>query len=309
MVNEKEVAVIGLGPSGVTAAIYLNRFGLTPVCFEKELVGGQVNKTEKVENYTGVGSIKGPELGMKLDEQLSFFGIKPIYKEVKGITLTKDKTFLVSYGNETKEFRYVIISSGLRPNPFVVPNQEKYSSKGISRCAICDGPLYKGKDVVVIGGGNSAFEEASYLATICSSVTLVARRKEFRAFPSAVDSLKNKENAKIYAPYVIKSSEGTNSVEEVTIENVETKEEKKIPTSAIFLYVGEKADSTFINIDSLNKDENGYIVVNENKESSIKNLYACGDVIKKELRQVSTAVSDGAIAAHNLYLDYSKIHG
>lgn len=308
MINEKEVAIIGLGPSGVTAAIYLNRFGLTPVCFEKELVGGQVNKTEKVENYTGVKSIGGPELGNKLDEQLSSFGIKPIYKEVKEVTRTKSGTFIVKYGQEEKEFKYVIVCSGLRPNPFVVPGQEEYHNKGISRCAICDGPLYKGKDVVVVGAGNSAFEEASYLATICNSVTLIARRKEFRAFPSAIESLKAKTNAKIFAPYVIVSSTGSASVDSITIRNLENNSEEKILTSAIFLYVGEKADSTFMNIESLKVDKNGYIIVNDKKESSVDNLYACGDVIKKDLRQVATAVSDGAIAAHCIYQKYSSNH-
>ena len=308
MLNKKEVAIIGLGPSGVTAAIYLNRFGLTPVCFEKELVGGQVNKTEKVENYTGVKSIKGPALGSALEEQLNSFGIKPIYKEVKEVVLNNSGTFTVKYGSEEKEFKYVIVCSGLKPNPFVVPNQETYNSKGISRCAICDGPLYKGKDVVVIGAGNSAFEEASYLATICTSVSLVARRKEFRAFPSAVESFKNKPNAKIYAPYNIVSSKGSNSVEEITVKNLETEKEESIKTSAIFLYVGEKADSSFMNIEKLKVDDNGYIIVNEKKESSVENLYACGDVIKKDLRQVATAVSDGAIAAHNIYQKYSTSH-
>ena len=278
------------------------------VCFEKELVGGQVNKTEKVENYTGVKSIKGPSLGSALEEQLNSFGIKPIYKEVKEVVLNNSGTFTVKYGSEEKEFKYLIVCSGLKPNPFVVPNQETYNSKGISRCAICDGPLYKGKDVVVIGAGNSAFEEASYLATICTSVSLVARRKEFRAFPSAVESFKNKPNAKIYAPYNIVSSKGSNSVEEITVKNLETEKEESIKTSAIFLYVGEKADSSFMNIEKLKVDDNGYIIVNEKKESSVENLYACGDVIKKDLRQVATAVSDGALAAHNIYQKYSTSH-
>lgn len=308
MPDEKEVAVIGLGPSGVTAAIYLNRFGMVPYCFEKELVGGQVNKTEKIENYTGVKSIGGPELGNLLESQLSSFGIKPIYKEVKEVRLNDSGAFTIKYGNEEKEFKYVIVCSGLRPNPFVVPNQESYNSKGISRCAICDGPLYKGKDVVVVGAGNSAFEEASYLATICSSVSLIARRKEFRAFPSAIESLKNKPNAKIFAPYNIVNSNGSNSVEEVVIQNVETKEEETIKASAIFLYVGEKADSTFMNIKKLNVDDNGYIIVNDKKESSVENLFACGDVIKKDLRQVATAVSDGSIAAYSIYQKYSLNH-
>ena len=173
MNNENEIGIIGLGPSGVTAAIYLNRFGLTPVCFEKELVGGQVNKTEKIETYTGVEEINGQDLGNRLEEQLNFFGIKPIYSEVKEVVLNNDGSFKVRYGKDKeKDFKYLIVSSGLKPNPFVVPNQERYSAKGISRCAICDGPIYKGKDVIVVGAGNSAFEEANYLATICNIVNL-----------------------------------------------------------------------------------------------------------------------------------------
>ena len=233
--DRKEVAIIGLGPSGVSAAIYLKRYGMTPICYEKELIGGKVNKTEKIENYAGIPSISGPDLGMKLEEQLGKFSIKPIYKDVKEVKKNEDGTFTVSTSKDSKDFYYVILANGLGEKPFPIPGEDTFNKRGISRCAICDGSFYQGKDVAVIGGGNSAFEEATYLSDICLHVTLIARRREFRAQESVVEEFRSKNNTEILAPYNIVSASGENSISSIVVKNNETGEEKTLSISGLFL--------------------------------------------------------------------------
>lgn len=306
MIDPKEVAVIGLGPSGVSAAIYLKRYGMVPYCFEKELVGGKVNKTEKIENYAGVKAINGPELGMLLEDQLHSFGIKPIFKEVKRVSLNEDGTFKVQYGKDLEhDFKYVLLANGLGEKPFPIQGEETYHKRGISRCAICDGPLYKGKDVAVIGAGNSAFEEAIYLASVCHHVTLIARRTQFRAQEAVVEQFKKLENVTLLAPYDVISSTGTTSLETLTAKNKETGEEVTINVQGLFLYVGEIAVTNFLDIPNL-ADEKGYLITDANMMTKVKNLYAAGDCRTTALRQVATATSDGALAATMIHNDYQN---
>lgn len=306
MVDKKEVAVIGLGPGGVSAAIYLKRYGMVPYCFEKELVGGKVNKTEKIENYAGVKSIGGPDLGMLLEGQLKSFDIKPIYKAVKRVSLNEDGTFHVEYGKDlSHDFQYVLLANGLGEKPFPIQGEEAFHKRGISRCAICDGPLYKGKDVAVIGAGNSAFEEATYLASICNHVTLIARRTQFRADQMVVDGFKALDNVTLLAPYDVVSATGTASIESLKVRNKETMEEKDVAISGLFLFVGDMAISNFVDIPDLT-DEKGYLIADSNMMTKVKNLYAAGDCRTTPLRQVATATSDGALAATMIHNDYQK---
>ena len=306
MVDKKEVAVIGLGPGGVSAAIYLKRYGMVPYCFEKELVGGKVNKTEKIENYAGVKSIGGPDLGMLLESQLKSFDIKPIYKTVKRVSLNEDGTFHVEYGKDlSHDFQYVLLANGLGEKPFPIQGEEAFHKRGISRCAICDGPLYKGKDVAVIGAGNSAFEEATYLASICNHVTLIARRTQFRADQMVVDTFKALDNVTLLAPYEVVSATGTTSIESLKVRNKETMEEKDVAISGLFLFVGDMAISNFVDIPDLT-DEKGYLITDSNMMTKVKNLYAAGDCRTTPLRQVATATSDGALAATMIHNDYQK---
>lgn len=304
--EKNEVCIIGLGPSGVSAAIYLKRYGMNPICFEKELVGGKVNKTEKIENYAGLLSIAGPDLGMQLEDQLNKFSIKPIYQEVKEVSLNDDGTFSVVTNKQKRDFKYVILANGLGEREFHIPGEDSFRCRGISRCAICDGSFYQGKDVAVIGAGNSAFEEASYLADICSHVSLIARRKEFRAQESVVEIFKNKSNTDIYAPYNALSCTGNDKgITALTIKNSESGEEKTLDIKGLFLYVGEQSESGFVKIDGI-KDEKGIYITDEHRETKMKNLFAIGDARDTLLRQVATATGDGAIAATFIHDDYMK---
>ena len=304
-INPKEVAIIGLGPAGTSAAIYLKRYGMIPYCYEKEVVGGKVNQTEKIENVAGIKSIGGPDLGMLLEDQLGSYDIAPIYQEVKELSLNEDGTFHLVTNKESHDFKYVILANGLAERPFPIPGEEEFHKRGISRCAICDGPLYKGKDVAVVGAGNAAFEEATYLASICSHVTLVARRKEFRADESVVALFRKQKNATIYAPYEVISAAGNAVLESITIRNKETKEEKMISVSGLFLYVGEIPSTSFLKIEGL-ANEKGYLVTDNYLETKVKNLYAVGDCRDTPLRQVATATGDGALAATRIHTSYQE---
>jgi hypothetical protein len=304
--NNNEVCIVGLGPAGVSAAIYLKRYGMEPVCYEKELVGGKVNKTERIENYAGILSVKGPDLGMTLEDQLAKFNIKVNYEEVTEVSLNEDGSFKVSTSYGSKDYRYVILANGLGERPFPIAGEDTFKKRGISRCAICDGNFFKNKNVAVIGAGNSAFEEALYLSDICSHVTLVARRNEYRAQESIVEQLKKKENATILSPYVPVLVKGTDTLEQMVVENRETGEQKALDISGLFLYVGEMANTSFVKIPQA-MDEKGILVTDDHLETKVKNLYAVGDCRDTLLRQVATATSDGALAASFIHEDYQKL--
>lgn len=302
-----EVAIIGMGPAGVSAAIYLKRFGMVPYCFEKELVGGKVNKTEKIENYAGIPSIDGPSLGMTMESQLSSFDISVIYKTVSSLSMNEDGSFHLIYGkNIEHDFKYVILANGLKEKEFRISGEEDFNHRGISRCAICDGPLYKGKDVAVIGAGNAAFEEAIYLASITNHVALIARRKEFRAQEEVVKKFLSLKNVTVYAPYDAISCQGENSISTLSIKNNEDGKTKTLSINGLFLYVGELPNMEFLKMPAI-LDEKGYVLTDENRMTAIKNLYAVGDCRKNPLRQVAVAVSDGALAANQIHEDYQNL--
>lgn len=303
--ENNEVAIIGMGPSGVSAAIYLKRYGMVSICFEKELVGGKVNKTEKIENYVGFSSIGGIQLGEKLDEQLSHFNINVNYSEVKSLSLNDDKSFHIVYGKKERDFKYVILANGMGEKPFHIDGEELFNKRGISRCAICDGSFYKGKDVAVIGAGNSAFEEGIYLSNICKSVTLIARRTQFRADKIVVDKFNSLTNTIIKAPYVPTHVDGTNSIESITLLNTLTNESKTIKIAGLFLYVGDQANTSFVKIPNI-LDDKGIVLTDDNLMTKVNNLYAIGDCRDTTLRQVATAVSDGAVAASNIFKSYKE---
>ena len=293
-----DVIIIGAGPAGLTAALYASRAKLNVLVLEKAAPGGKVFTTDEVENYPGIEKIKGRELALKLKETCLQFGANYEYGDVIEVNDEEDKVHVKTNMGDYYA-KKIIIATGMVNRKLNIPGEDEYYGKGVSYCAICDGNFFKAKEVVIVGGGNSALEESLYLAEICSKVTLIHRRDTFRAEKYIVDNVIAKDNIEIVYNSVIDKIKGEEIVEEIDIKDIKTKEIKTINTSAVFIYVGFMPQTEFLhNLDIL--DSNNCIDVDKNMQTKYKNIYAAGDVINKELRQIITAQNDGAIAAQHI---------
>ena len=292
-----DVLIVGSGPAGMTAAIYAARVNLKVGIIEKSAPGGAMINTSKIENYPGYTNIDGASLSMNMFSQVMDLGIDYLGYDVLEI-IKEDEVFKVVTGNEIFESKTVIIATGTSHKKLGVKNEERFSGYGISWCAICDGNFYKGKDVAVIGGGNSALEEAIYLANLAKTVYVIHRRDEFRADNIIVSELKKKDNVVFVLNSVVKEFIGEEKLEKILLENTKDNSTSYIDVNGCFEYVGQEPASKLVKgFDVV--DEKGYILVDGNFETKIKGLFAAGDIIKKEVRQIVTAVNDGAIAALN----------
>lgn len=296
--ENKKVIVVGAGPSGITACIYLKRAGFDPYLIESTMPGGKISSTFKVDNYPGFDSISGADLAFKMMDQLQKNEIEIHFETVLEV---KKKEELVYIKTDSEEYQAeaVIIATGTKEKKLNIPGEEEYFHKGISFCAVCDGGFFKNKPMAIIGGGNSALEEALYLENIAKPLYLIHRRKEFRGDQILIDELEKNENVKILTPYIPLRFIGEDKLTSLVIENVETKEQLTIEVNAAFEYVGASANTSFIK-DKEILDEKGYIIVNSKMETAVEGIYAAGDVTVKELRQIVTASNDGAIAAINV---------
>ena len=290
-----KVLIVGAGPAGITAAIYLKRGGIEPILIEKMMPGGKVSLTHKVDNYPGFSSIGGSDLANEFMNQLMANNIEIVFDEVTKITKLEDG-FNVKTSYNEYQADAVIVATGTVERKLGIPGEKEFFAKGVSSCAVCDGGFFKGQPMAIIGGGNSALEEALYLSSITNKVYVVHRRNEFRADQILVDRIKKDDHIEILTPFIPLEVKGDNMVSSLVLKNVETNEEKEISINAMFAYVGADANTSFIDIKGL-LDDKGYIVVDSEMTTSIPGLFACGDCIKKNLRQVVTACGDGAIAA------------
>lgn len=290
-----DIIIIGSGPAGMTSAIYGARMNLKVLVIEKGAPGGAMVNTYKIENYPGFASIDGATLSMNMFEQMTSLGVEFLGDEVEKITKDGD-TFTVKTTYSLYQGKTVILATGTNNRKIGAINEEKFLGRGISFCAICDGSLYKDKDVMVVGGGNSAIEEALYLANIAKKVYLVHRRDSFRAALKSVDELKKKENVEFILNSVLEEFSGDKKLEQVLIKNLKTEKEEWIKVDGVFEYVGQIPNNeAFIDLGITN--DNGYVLVDGNFETKIEGLFACGDIIEKGVRQIATAVNDGAISA------------
>ena len=289
-----DTIVIGAGPAGITAAIYLKRANFDILLIEKDAPGGQINKTSTIENYPGVDKIAGSDLASKLYKQTKDLEIDYKYGEAKVIE-DKGEYKAIKLQDEELLAKTVILALGKKPKTLRKEETEKLIGHGISFCAVCDGALYKNKDVAVIGGGNSALEEALYLSKICNNVYIIHRRDEMRGDEILVDSINNKDNIKVlYNSEVMKFNERDGILDSLDIKTNE--EIKELKVSGCFIFVGYEPATEFLkDLDIL--DDFGFVEVNDKKETKIKGIFAAGDVVKKEAYQIVTATSDGALAA------------
>lgn len=299
-----DLVVIGGGPAGMTAAIYAQRANLKTVIIEKYIVGGKMIKTSEIENYPGYDYILGPELSEKMQKQIEKLQVEFVTDEVIKITDSENhkiKTVLLSSG-DVLIAKGVIIATGSLERKIGVPGEEEYANRGVSYCAVCDGALFKNKIISVVGGGYAACEESLYLTRFTNKVNLIHRRDQFRADDKTVNKVKNNENINLITDHVVLKVLGTEDKKKVgklEIKNIKTKEISEITTDALFPYIGSDPVTKFVkDLDIC--DSNGYIIVNDKCQTKIPGLYAAGDVIAKNLRQIVTAVNDGAIAAQYL---------
>ena len=279
--------IIGAGIAGLTAAIYLKRAGKNVVIIEKSMPGGQILKTNSIKNYPGFLEIDGFGLIRRVLDQTDNLNIKIIKEEVLEINNLEVKT-----NKNTYQTKNIILATGRKPIILGLENEEELIGKGISFCASCDGNLYKNENVAVVGGGNTAFEDAIYLSNICKNVTLIHRNNNYRAEEYLIEELKQKANV-TFAPN--EKVEKLNT-KDGFLESIETNN-NTYKIKGLFVAIGQVP--SIIKIDSLNQ-ENGYIIVNEKMETNIKGIYACGDCIKKDVYQLTTAAAEGTIASFSI---------
>ena len=287
-----DVIIIGLGASGVSASIYSKRSGLNVCVINYGVPGGIISTSSIVENYPGIKSISGSDFAFNLFEHFNSLNI-PLYNEEVINIKNGDIKTVITTNNEYKA-KKIIICSGRKPKKLGIKNEDKYMGRGISYCATCDGNLYKNKKVCVVGGGNSALESAIYLSNICETVYIIVRKDKFIGSESLVKDVLNKENVIVKFNSVIEEIVGNDVVESIKIKDEEIK------LSGIFINIGYEPSIGILKGLNLKMDNN-YIVVDKNMETSVKGIYAAGDIIKKDLYQLVTAVSEGAVAATNVF--------
>lgn len=283
--------IIGMGVAGISAAIYAQRSGNNVLMLEKMRPGGIINTIDSIENYPGFKSVSGPDLAYQLFEQITALKVPYKMEEVINITLDGDVKVVKTNQSEYRA-QNVLIATGRSPILLGLPNEEKLIGKGISTCALCDGYLYKGKEIAVVGGGNSALQEALYLANIVDKIYLIHRRDEFRGDNTLVEQIKQTKNIEIlYNSQVTELKEKNNELHSIVINN-----EKEIPVSAMFVYIGYAPKTEFVSSLGITNPA-GYIEVDDNYETKVPGIYGAGDIIVKKVYQIVTAASEGATAA------------
>lgn len=290
MNNKYDVIIIGSGIAGMTTAIYLKRGGLNPLIIEESTPGGQLNKINIIENYPGFLKTDGPNLAAEIYNQVDNLGIEYLYDKVIKLDLTKEEKEIVTT-NKILSCKYLVIATG-RLSKKLFNDDDRYIGKGISYCALCDGNLHKGKDVAVIGGGNSALEEALYLSDICKTVTIIHRSEKFRADDSLVNEVLYKNNIKcVYNSNVTEYNIENGKLTSVSLDNNDI-----IEVSGLFISIGSVPSAEIFDVE---KDK-GFIIVNDECMTNVENVYACGDVIKKNVYQLTTAAGEGTTVAYSI---------
>ena len=299
MAEEKvyDLIIIGGGPAGLTAGIYATRAKLNTVLLERLNVGGLVGTTDWVENYPGFPEgINGAELIKKMEDQALKFGLKITpYQEVSSADL-KGETKTINVDDEEYKAKAVIVASGTEPKKLNIPGEEKFKGRGVSYCATCDGALFQDKDIVMIGGGSSGIQEGLFLTRFVKSITVVEFMPHLNAEKILEERARKDPKFKFFLNHMATSINGENQIESVTVKNRETNEEKALQAAGAFIYVGWDPKTEFLK-GQVDLDKWGYVIAGEDTRTHVPGVFAAGDVREKSLRQITTAVSDGSIAA------------
>ena len=298
--NNYDLLIIGAGPAGLTAAIYGARAGLKTLVLEKGLPGGLAATTDYIENYPGFPEgIKGIELTEKMKNQAKRFGVEIIGVEVKSISKT-GKNIIVQTDNKKYEVPAVIITTGTTPKRLNIPGEDTLRGRGISYCATCDGPLFKGRDIAVIGCGNSGLQEGKFLLNFVKSITFIEFLPYMTADIILQERLRDEKAVNFLLNHMAVSINGKERVESITVKNRENDEEKTVAVSGIFIYAGLNPNSGFLK-NFIELDNYGFVITNKKLETSVPGIFAAGDIRAEAIRQVVIACGDGAVAAINVY--------
>lgn len=298
MGKKYDVAIIGGGPAGLTAGIYAARAGKSTAVIERGLIGGQITFTDSIDNFPAAPGMNGAEYAMKIQSQAESFGAEIIMDEITEVTApeTEGGTFKIKGNSDEYEATAVVLATGLDNRKMGISGEDGLISRGISFCAVCDGAFFRNKEVAVYGGGNTAVEDAAFLANICLKVTIIHRRDRFRAEQAVVDELKALDNVEFVMTSNVVGVNGDKALESITVKNNETGETRDIDVSALFVAIGKIPNGKpFANL--VATDEAGYFDIGETCEASTPGVFVAGDGRSKELKQLTTAVSDGSIAA------------
>lgn len=294
---EQDILIIGSGVAGMSAAQYAARAGRSVTLLEELAPGGQTMYIDMIENYPGYDQpISGYEIGMKFQAQAEQFGAKLVYASVTSLKKEGD-VFIVETSGETYQAKAVILATGAKHRHLGVEGEEEYSGKGVSYCGTCDGPFFKGKKILVIGGGDTALTDAIYLSKLSEHVTIIHRKDRFRAQDNLIEQVKRNKNIELLMQHTaVKIVGDGNKVTSVVLKDLVENKEYSREFDAAFIFVGMLPQTGLLDKDLL--DESGYVITNEKMETKLAGLYAAGDVRTTVFRQLITAASDGAVAAH-----------
>ena len=303
-----DVLIIGGGPAGLTAGLYAGRARLTTGMIERLMPGGQVAGTEFIENYPGFAEgITGTDLMMAMEKQARNFGLEISSGTIETIDLKSSPKTVVASG-KTYQSKTVIISTGTDHKSLNVPGEQEFKGRGVSYCATCDGPFFKDKDIVVVGGGSSGIQESLYLTRFVNSINLI----EYMDHLNAEKILQNRamENPKFtfHLNHEVTAINGTQKVESVTVKNRATQKSRDIPAAGVFIWIGMVPNTAFLD-DQVDLNRWGFIKAGEDCKTSIPGVFAVGDVREKEIRQITTAVADGTIAAEGAFKYIESLNG
>lgn len=290
-----DVFIIGAGPAGLTAGIFTCRAGLSTICIEKLAIGGQASLSNDIANYPGFDSISGFDLTEKMVNQAKSNGLKLEWGTVKSLTKTKTG-FSIKTQDHTYTAKKVIIATGCKTKKLGLKDEERLTGRGVSYCASCDGGFFANKVVAVVGGGNTAIGDVEYLSRLAKKIYLINRSEKFRAGDYAVSKIKKYKNLEILTNAQVVELFGSEKLEAISIKDDEGR--KKLAVDGLFIAIGSIPDLDFVKFDLLT-DPSGYIIVDDNMRTNIKNLYACGDITNRDFRQIVVACAEGAIAGNS----------
>ena len=300
MTKQYDVVIIGAGPAGMTAALYASRANLSVVMLDRGIYGGQMNNTADIENFPGFKSVLGPDLSKDMYESSTQFGAEYAYGSVESIRDDGATKLVKTDMGDEFEAKVVIIGTGSEYKKLGVPGEEDFSGRGVSYCAVCDGAFFKGTDVVVVGGGDSAIEEGLYLTQLASKVTVIHRRDQLRAQKIIQDRAFANPKMEFVWNSNVTEVVGEGKVTGVKVNNNQTGEDSFIEAAGVFIYVGVKPmTAAFADLGIL--DEQGWIPTDDHMHTKVPGILAVGDVRKKDLRQITTAVGDGGVAGQQSY--------